>query len=53
MGVSLKNLGKFDEALASYKKAMTLDHNVKLAYENLELLLLNKLKTAVKLAESV
>jgi len=28
MGNALKNIGRFDDALASYNKAIKLDHNV-------------------------
>jgi len=53
MGIALRNLGRYEEAVASYHKAIKLDHNISYTYENLKWLLLNKLKTAGRLAESV
>ena len=47
------NLGNYSEAVASYHRAIQLDYNAQLAYENLKRVLLNKCKTAAKLRESV
>jgi len=53
LGVALINFDSFDETVTSYHKAIELDHNVRNTYENFKWLLLNKLKTAGRLAESV
>lgn len=53
MGRALKDLGRFDEAVASYHKAVQLDPSYKNAFENFKALLLNKVKAAEKPEELV
>jgi protein O-GlcNAc transferase len=53
LGLALDDLGRYEEAVACYHRAIQLDHNAQCAYENFEILLLYRCKTAAKLRESV